>query len=197
MHSQEHPPALPPQPALRSPYTEILRDRYRLLHPHVRIAHQAPLSAAGHVDVVHGRHLLTPILIWLMNLPQAGSHVPVDLRVTPDGQASDTVAPVMRWTRQIGTHALHTRQFSRDGYLVEASGPGRVTFALQVVDEALEYEDVSLHLLRIPIPSRLAPRVRARVAAAEPGWHVDVRVEWHGHLICRYGGHIWPLAYSA
>src|SRR5688572_1818011 len=126
MHSQEPLPALQPLPALRSPYTEILRDRYRLLHPHVRIAHQAPLSAAGYVDVVHGRHLLAPILIWLMNLPQAGSHVPVDLRVTPGDLSSDAVPAVMHWKRQIGTHALHTRQFSRNGYLLEESGPGRV-----------------------------------------------------------------------
>jgi len=46
----------------------------------------------------------------------------------------------------------------------------------------------------VPLPSRLAPRVRGRVSPIPDGWCVEVVVEWRGHLICRYGGPMRPIA---
>jgi hypothetical protein len=181
-----------------SPYHDVLGQTYSRLHPHVRLAHEAPLDAVGAVDVRHGRHPLTPFFVRAMHLPAEGHGQPVLLTVTLDDAPSATGAPLMRWSRRIGATLLATRQFSRNRRLVEAMGPGSVEFELCVDDEgSLLYHHAASRFLRLPLPRALAPRVRARVAAAPQGWHVDVTVEWRTHLICAYAGSMQPLGSRA
>jgi len=175
-----------------TPYQQLLGESYSRLHSLVHRAHQAPLSAEGAMDVVHGDRLLTPLLVLLMKLPAQGTQLPVVLHVSnasTGGDGGHGGAVAMVWRRQIGGTVLDTRQFARAGRLVEQSGPGTVEFALQATaDGALQYESTGAWFLRIPIPRCLAPRVRAQVSAHGSGWHVEVNVQWRGHLVCRYGG---------
>jgi len=176
-----------------SPYLDVLGQTYFRLHPHVRIAHEAPLAAVGAVDVTHGRHALTPFFVRAMHLPAEGRGQAVLLTVTLDEPPAPSGA-LMRWSRRIGTTLLATRQFSRNRRLVETSGPGSVEFELGVDDEgSLLYEHAASHFLRLPVPRAFAPRVRARVAGAPEGWHVEVIVEWRAHLVCTYAGSMRPL----
>ena len=153
------------------------------------MAHEAPLMATGAVDVVHGAHPLTPLIVRAMKLPAPGAQ-PVMLHVA---MASASPAATMAWTRRIGSTSLDTRQYARQGRLVERSGPGTVEFVLRVDDGALLYEQTGCRFLQLPLPRRAAPQVRARVAPTADGWHVQVVVEWRGHLVCRYGGAMRPL----
>jgi len=153
------------------------------------MAHEAPLMATGAVDVVHGAHPLTPLIVRAMKLPAPGAQ-PVMLHVA---MASASPAATMAWTRRIGGTSLDTRQYARQGRLVERNGPGTVEFVLRVDDGALLYEPAGCRFLGVPLPCPLAPRVRARVAPAVVGWRVEVVVEWRGHLICRYGGAMQPV----
>jgi len=153
------------------------------------MAHEAPLMATGAVDVVHGAHPLTPLIVRAMKLPAPGAQ-PVMLHVA---MAPASPAATMAWTRRIGGTSLDTRQYARQGRLVERNGPGTVEFVLRVDDGALLYEPAGCRFLGVPLPCPLAPRVRARVAPAVVGWRVEVVVEWRGHLICRYGGAMQPV----
>ena len=178
----------------RSPYQDLLGTAYNTLAPSVRDAHEAPLSAEGAMDVVHGDHILTPLLIRMMKLPASGTNLPVILNVTNEPRRADA-GTAMVWRRQIGATVLDTRQFARAGRLVEQSGPGAVEFALHVDRSGnLQYEDVSCRFLGVPLPRFLAPRVQAQVSANSSGWYVDVTVRWRGHLVCRYGGTMQALA---
>jgi hypothetical protein len=159
------------------------------------MAHEAPLVATGALDVVHGAHPFTPLIVRAMKLPAAGSQ-PVMLHVALASDApgaSTATAATMTWTRRIGITSLDTRQYARQGRLVERSGRGAVEFVLRVDDGALLYEQARCRFLDVPLPRPLAPRVRARVAPAAVGWHVEVAVEWRGHLMCRYGGAMQPV----
>jgi hypothetical protein len=96
------------------------------------------------MDVVHGGHFLTPLLVRIMKLPERGANIPVVLRVTNEQQTArphrpdDGVASSDR-----GDHP-RTRQFALDGGLVEQSGPGRVDFSLQADSHgSLHYSDVA------------------------------------------------------
>ena len=172
----------------RSPYRDLLGPTYDLLAPSVRAAHEAPLSAEGAMDVVHGDRLLTPLLIRIMKLPARGTNLPVVLHVMTE-PVNQLAQPTMVWRRQIGTTVLDTRQFARDGRLVEQSGPGNVEFALQADSHgSLHYSDVACRFMGVSLPRFLAPRVRARVSANDSGWHVEVNVQWRGRLVCRYAG---------
>jgi hypothetical protein len=171
-----------------SPYRDVLGQDYGRLHPHVRIAHEAPLDATGVMDVRHGRHVLTPFLVRAMHLPAEGLGQRVLLSVTVD-DAPAQWGDLLRWSRRIGTTLLTTRQFSRNRRLVEESGPGSVEFELFVDDQgSLVYEHTSSRVFRLPLPRAWSPRVRARVSGAPAGWHVEVTVEWRTHLICAYTG---------
>ena len=171
-----------------SPYQELLGDAFDTLHPNVRAAHRVPLRANGVFDVTHGSHPLTTILVRLMKLPAAGDGVPVDLHAVPGPTPSGASSPSIVWNRRIGRSTLETCQFARRGFLVERSGPGRLIFSLRAADGDLIYERASSTLLHLPLPSALSPQVRARVSPDQHGWHVEVVVEWRGHLVCRYRG---------
>lgn len=186
-------PACDSEATAHTPYQTLLGEWYARLHPHVRVAHEAPLLAEGAVDVTHGAHPLTPLFIRAMNLPAAGPSKPVTLVVDIDSSTPGT-APTMTWMRQIGETRLDTRQFARQGHLVEEAGPGAVEFRLRVdEDGSLVYENARCRFLRIPVPDVLSPQVRARVAPASSGWRVSVVVEWRGHPICTYGGLMQPV----
>lgn len=151
------------------------------------MAHEAPLEATGCVDVVHGSHALTTFLVAAMRLPAAGHAMPVSLTVTHD-TASPVSRPSLLWMRRIGTTCLDTRQFARSGALVEFSRGGTVLFRVTEQRGALLYEATGCEVLRCRVPSRYSPGIHAIVAPVTDGWRVQVTVDWHGHLICRYGG---------
>jgi len=171
-----------------SPYHAILGEAFDTLHPNVRRAHEAPLSAEGTFDVVHGTHRVTRILVALMKLPAAGTRVPVTLSVVFSPTRTHARPLTLRWERRIGRTPLSTHQYAHRGFLVEEQGPGRLVFSLRAANGCLLYEHATLRFLFLRVPPALSPRVWARVSPDPEGWHVDVRVEWHGHLICRYGG---------
>lgn len=121
-----------------------------------------------------------------MNLPAAGSALPVALQVssTVNGAGRE----VMDWSRQFGTSRLRTRQSAWRGLLLERSGAGSITYALSEEHGSLVYAQRSMRILNLPIWSGFTPVVHALASPAAAGWQVDVTVHWRGHLICRYTG---------
>ncbi|HZI29146.1 MAG TPA: DUF4166 domain-containing protein [Gemmatimonadaceae bacterium] len=166
---------------IRSPYEALLGAAFAALHPQVQRAHLPPLRAEGELDVEHGLGWLGRRMIWLMNLPAAGLHQPVQLHLAEDG--SELV-----WTRRIGGTHLRTRQHASGSRLVERSGLGRIFFNLRAEDGTLLYRQLSFRVAGVPVPSLLSPRVGAVVSAATEGWRVVVTVEWRGRVVCRYAG---------
>ena len=176
-----------------SPYQALLGDAFNTLHPNVRMAHEAPLNAQGVFDVVHGTHRITRMLVALMKLPAAGIRVPVALGVVFASARTNLGPLTMRWQRRIGRTLLSTCQYAHRGFLIEEHGLGRVVFSLRAANGCLFYEHAALHFMSLRLPLVLSPRVRACVSPDARGWHVEVVVEWRGHLICRYGGTMHPL----
>ena len=164
-----------------SPYRTLLGEAFDSLPANVRRAHQVPLVAEGTLDVEHGNHWLTPLMIQLMKLPGAGRGQRVRLELIEAG-------PDVEWMRRIGSSVLRTRQRAIGRRLVEYNGIGWIAFELAVADDSLVYRQLSIGLGRVVIPSRISPHVRARVSPAAMGWRVEVNVTWRAHLVCRYDG---------
>lgn len=164
-----------------SPYEAVLREAFLALDPEVQRAHLPPLVATGTLDVEHGSHPVTKPLVKLMNLPRAGRSQTVRLEVTIDGAE-------LIWMRRIGDVSLHTRQGAAGSCIVERSGLGRIVFRLRAEHGNLLYRQTAMTIAGIRVPGIIAPHVDARVSAAPGGWHVDVRVTWRTHLVCRYAG---------
>ena len=155
------------------PYAAVLGDAYASLHPVVRRAHEAPLTARGTLAVEHGRRWWTSLLVRAMRLPEEGPAQPVRLVLAAE-------AETLIWSRQIGASPLRTTQCAKSGRLVERSGIGRVTFALTAHQGAMLYRQQTFHLGGIRVPDPVSPRVHAAVTAADGGWSVWVEVTWRG-----------------
>lgn len=164
-----------------SPYEAALGYAFEILPPEIRRAHLAPLVAEGTFDVDHGSHWITPTLVKLLKLPNAGRAQRVQLEVTARDEE-------LLWARRIGDVSLRTRQRALGSQIVEQAGLGSIVFDLAASDGALSYRQRDLRLAGLRIPRAVAPIVTARVLAAPVGWHVDVVIEWRGHFICRYAG---------
>ena len=166
---------------VRSPYEAALGGAFETLPSEVRRAHVAPLVAVGTFDVDHGSHWITPALVKLLNLPEAGRGQMVRLEVAAHGDE-------LLWARRIGAVSLLTRQRAAGRRIVERVGLGTIVFDVAARDGALVYQQCCLRVAGLPIPRFVAPLVNARVSAAARGWHVEVRVTWRTHLVCRYAG---------
>lgn len=164
-----------------SPYETALGGAFETLPPEIRRAHLAPLVAQGTFDVDHGSHWITPTLVKLLKLPNAGRAQRVQLEVAARDEE-------LLWARRIGAISLCTRQRAVGSQILERSGLGTILFDLTARDGALVYRQSDLRIAGVPVPRAIAPTVRARVSAAPGGWHVDVVIEWRGHFICRYAG---------
>lgn len=169
-----------------SPYEGLLGRQFASLAGSVRLAHSAPLTAEGTLDVEHGEHWIVPVLIRVMKLPAAGPRQPVRLDVASAGTD-------LRWTRCIGSSVLRTYQRASGTHLEEREGFGRIAFRLDAADGALLYEQAWIRIGGVRVPAPIAPHVRARVSPAGLGWNVEVTVSWRGHLVCRYAGTMHPL----
>lgn len=167
-------------------YQTILGDAFAALHPNVRRAHLAPLTARGTLDVRHGAHWIVPLMVAAMKLPAAGEGWPVRLEVVAAGNR-------LEWIRRIGPSVLRTRQRASGSRVVEHQGIGRIVFDLDVEDGALVYRQASMSIGRVVLPPFVAPRVRARASAAPGGWRIEVTVTWRGHLVCHYSGQMEPV----
>lgn len=144
------------------------------------------MAAEGRLDVEHGSHWSSPLLIRLMTLPAAGRGQRVRLDVAPAGDE-------VEWVRHIGASVLRTRQRARGSLLVERHGPGEVSFELEVEDGALRYRQVAIGAAGLAVPRFMSPLISARVSPTTAGWYVDVSVTWRGHLVCHYAGALGVL----
>jgi hypothetical protein len=167
-------------------YPAILGRAFDALHSHVREAHIAPLYARGTMNVIHGSHGVTRLLVALMGLPAAGTEKAVTLRVTQEVGRDGCLR--MHWIREFGTSSLITKQSAQGRLLVERNGLGTVVYALHEQGGSLVYEQQSMRFLNLPLWAGLTPSVSAIASPAADGWDVDVLVRWRGHLICGYAG---------
>ncbi|MEX2244824.1 MAG: DUF4166 domain-containing protein [Fimbriimonadaceae bacterium] len=139
------------------------------MHPHLRVAHSAPLSAVGTAEVRGAGNYLGALIARVMTFPRPGSGVPVELvvRETPTGTV---------WERRFGGDRVRTVQRAIGGYMVEHRGPGRLWFSVSVTDGAVVYESVCASVFGVALPRSMTPRVTGRVSPAEDGWQTQVEV---------------------
>ena len=166
-----------------APFDKLVGGAFSRLGEGVRRAHSSPLRAEGELCVEWSRSRLARWMAWAMRLPPEGPCVPTRLEV------SEGV-----WIRHFGPQRVVTRQWARDGFLVERYGPFRTRFRLVAKESALRYRSEGAWVGAVRLPTFLAPTVETLVEDAEGGWRVEVRIS---HpclgLICRYYGVMRPL----
>lgn len=159
-------------------YQRVLGEDADGLHPHVLALHCGPsdVHATGRLRVQRGRGLAGRLVGALLGMPATGGDVPTSLWISRHEETE-------HWVRQFDDRRP-MRSWQRAGppqTLVEQVGPLRFTFRLEVAEGGIGFTQRACHLvlgrLRLPIPTRLSPRVDA---AARPtrdcGVVVSVRV---------------------
>jgi Domain of unknown function (DUF4166) len=120
------------------------------------------VRGVGSFEVRRGPGRVARLLCALLRAPRSGSAVPVRVEVLrlPDGEV---------WTRDIGGRTYVSRQVRRSRLVQERVGLLELDFLIAVDEDGLGYEQaraaVRVGRLRLPIPRRVAPSVRARVRA--------------------------------
>ncbi len=99
-----------------------------------------------------------------------------------------------RWIRHFGSQCLMTRQYQRQGLLIETAGPLRLGFRLTADTTGMQFRFARCWLLGLLLPNALAPRVHAEARGGDACWRVKVQIEVPLlGLLTRYEGELVPL----
>jgi hypothetical protein len=174
--------------ASASLYRRVLGAQFDALPAILRRFHDSSggSRARGTFRVERAAGRLRNALASLLDLPRAGSEVPVQLQVMVENERE-------RWIRDFEGHRFETVQWERGGLLMETSGWTSFSTMLKVEGSRLCYEFRRAWFAGIPIPRRLSPWVESWVDAGETSWRVVVRIfaPFLGELV-RYDGWVEP-----
>ncbi len=159
-------------------------SHYDELHPHLKAAHEAPLTASGTVAVVGADRAIGRWIARILSLPKSGEGMSLEVEVShsPDGQV---------WSRKFGQQSIVTRQTMYDGLMREISGPGTIEIAVSKEAEGLVYRSTRARWAGIPLPRPISPQVHATVKPTDQGWvaKVEISMPLFGRL-CTYTAEI-------
>lgn len=169
-------------------YQSLLGEQFVLLPEPLRRFHGSPVGgcAEGVFRVERGRGRLRGLLADLGRLPPAGDCVPLRLQVrVANGEE--------HWTRCFGTTRLHTRQYARDGKLLELHPPWKLRIRLGATPRGMQLEHERCYCFGIPLPKLVAPRVDSFVETRGERWFVEVTIGLPiVGMVCRYSGEVAP-----
>lgn len=157
---------------------------YDNLHPHLKVAHEAPLSATGKVVVEGAERAIAKVIARMLNLPRAGGQVALEVQVThsSDGQV---------WSRKFGHQQFSTQQSVRNGLMREVNGPGCIEIEMSREGQDLVYQSQCARWAGLKLPRYISPQIIARVTPTEQGWtaKVEISMPLAGRL-CTYTAEI-------
>lgn len=169
-------------------YQRILGEEFALLPDPLRRFHGSPEGGAleGTFRVERGRGRLRAWLANLGGLPPESERIPLRLDVRVAGEEE-------HWTRSFGERRLRTRQFARDGRLVELHPPWKLKIRLGATREGMLLDHERCYLWGIPLPGFLAPKVESFTEARGEAWYVAVTIGMPlVGMVCRYSGEVRP-----
>lgn len=88
---------------------------------------------------------------------------------------------------------METIQWARDGLLIEAAGPVRSAFKIEIENRAMHFRCAGVSCWSVPLPRFLAAGVEVAVEPRDQGWNVHVRIAVPlAGLIREYAGLMVP-----
>lgn len=172
----------PGHPAL---FRRLLGRRFAALPPAVRAVHggEAPARFTGRAVARGGAGRGAALVRRTLGLPPSGPCA-VEVDILPDGRGET-------WRRRFGASRFASRlvDMRRLGTFEERFGPLRFAFRLDPTPRGVAWRAEGWSLCGLPLPRRLAPRMRAR--AKEDGGRYRFRVAvahpWLGLLFAYRG----------
>jgi hypothetical protein len=165
-------------------YRRILGTDFDKLPKALRRFHDLPEGGCGRgrFHVERGRGLFARILASVFRFPEAGTDVPVVLRIAVEGDRE-------RWTRNFGTRTLQSVQWCHDGLLIEQMKLARFAIQLSADETGMRFFLRRTWLLMIPLPGFLAPQIETSALAYDDGWQLIVSVSfpWAGPVLLYHG----------
>lgn len=165
-------------------YRRLLGPAFDELPPQVRALHDVdrPTTWRGRADVRRGDAAAARILATLLGLPPAGHDVPLAVTFTPRGEQE-------AWSRAFGARQFVSIQWADGGELRERVGPVTLHMTLQQDAAGLGLTLVAAHLLGVPVPGRLLPRIRTRESERDRRYRFEVEATMPLFgLLVRYEG---------
>ena len=144
-------------------YPQLLAADFARLPRALREFHSMPRGgrASGTAMVTHTNRWLA----WLLGFPRSGENIPLQLEVQANGNRET-------WIRQFGDVILRTNQRQDGNLLLETRGLVRIFFRVFADESGMRFESQRARLWIIPLPLRVAARVRGN----DSSWEIDVTV---------------------
>lgn len=174
-------------------FERLLGKDWMALPASVRAVHGGGrIDASGHAVTRLGGSLAARTMRRVLGLPASGRH-DVSVGIAADGTGET-------WTRRFGrsqfTSYLTDGNRTRIALFEERFGMLRFTFEMRPAQKGVEWTFVGWNLAGLPLPRRLAPRIRA--AAEDAGglyrFRVVVAHRWLGLLFAYRGTLVPPSA---
>jgi hypothetical protein len=173
----------------RTLYQRLLGAEFEALPPVLRRFHSLPDGgrAAGSVVVHNGKGLLRHSAARLLKMPRAGTDVPVQLQVVPQGDSEV-------WIRHFGSQCIVTRQWQAGDFLVEQAGPLQFVFRVSATQKGLLFAFQYNSLCGVRLPTHTSLGVAATATGRPDHWniHVTMQAPLLG-AVTTYSGDIYPL----
>lgn len=178
-------------------YAQVMGAAFATMPRQVQDMHQHPVPrlVAGRGSVSRGDHPLARLAGYLFRFPPPLPDTPVT--VTFDIRPGAEI-----WRRDFGGHRFCSRLSSRRQgdrrILTETFWPFTFDFDLDGHALGLDMHVRGWRLLGLPLPRRLAPRVRAteRVAEGRFNFDVEIALPW-GPMVVRYRGFLERRAHPS
>ncbi|MCH8329933.1 MAG: DUF4166 domain-containing protein [Bacteroidetes bacterium] len=150
-------------------YKKLLGSKYNQLPASLRRFREASEnSGQGIFEVEYGKGRLKHFIAWLMDLPNEGQNLPLQLQTkTIDGKTY--------WHRYFPDKLMSTVSLEKDMLLLEQNGGIAYGFKLDLEGNHLRYHFKYQKVFGIKLPSFLAIKIDVNDELFEDGWNVNVR----------------------
>ena len=119
---------------------------------------EASVTGTGRFEVRRGRRRLARLAATLLHLPEQGRNVPVRAAIERNGAREV-------WTRTFGSRTYTSRHERHGTRVLERLGPLELRFRVSADGDCVRFQQEGVGVraagLRVGLPARLGPRVRA------------------------------------
>lgn len=154
-------------------YREILGEAFDKLPGLIQAVHDRLGTWTGQAEITRGRGLLARLVAAVVGFPKAGSAVPVEVTLVPEGGGE-------RWVRSFAGKSFSSFQYAgtgrNDRLLVERFGLVSVALALVIDSGRLFLIPRRWSCVGIPLPHFLLPRGSCFESAEEGRFHFNVEI---------------------
>ena len=151
-------------------FQSLLGAAFESLPPALQSIHdnRSVKTLTGQCDIERGRHWLAPLFAAAASLPPSGTNVPVTVTIAADAHGET-------WQRNFAGHAMTSRLWRREQWLMEKLGLVTFRFQLSAEDGRIHWQVAGASVLGVPLPASWFAQTMAEEFENDARYRFDVQ----------------------